>query len=102
MNETTIKKIYELVQKNENVRLQLEGTETIEDIVSILKQNGIEVSVNEIAAAVDTVGAGAGGELDEDALAGVAGGYCKKGRNWRCLGDFMWNYLRGIFDELSR
>lgn len=102
MNEAMVKKIYELTQNNEEVRLQLENTEQIDEIVAILKQNGIEVSLEEITAAIDQGAASESGELDESALEEVAGGYCKKGRNWKCFGHFMWNYFKGIFDELSQ
>lgn len=99
MNEMKVKQIYELVN-NENVRFQLENTETIEDIVEVLNQNGIEVSVEEVSAAVSNVGVG--GELDENTLENVAGGYCSKGRNWRCFVEYVWNGFKGIFDELSK
>lgn len=100
MNEAKAKQIYELT-KNEDVRIQLENTEQIEEIVDILKQNGIDVSVEEIAGAVAMGASNDSGELDEESLENVAGGYCKKGRNWKCFGHFMWNYFKGIFDELS-
>lgn len=102
MNENKIKQIYELTQNNEEVRLQLENTEQVEEIVAILKQNGIDVSVAEISCAVSQGAADESCELDESALDEVAGGYCKKGRNWKCFGHFMWNYLKGIFEELSQ
>ena len=102
MNEAKIKQIYELTKNNEDVRLQLENTEQVEEIVDILKQNGIDVSVEEISGAVNQGAADESSELDESALDAVAGGYCKKGRNWKCFGHFMWNALKGIFDELSQ
>ena len=102
MNEAKIKQIYELTKNNEEIRLQLENTEQIEEIVAVLKQNGIDVSVEEISGAVNQGAADEPCELDESALDEVAGGYCKKGRNWKCFGHFMWNALKGIFDELSK
>lgn len=102
MNETKIKQIFELTKNNEEIRLQLENTEQIEDIVAILKQNGIEISVEEVTAAVNQGAASESCELDENVLDEVAGGYCKKGRNWKCFGHFLWNALKGIFEELSQ
>lgn len=102
MNETKIKQIYELTKNNEEIRLQLENTEQIEDIVAILNQNGIDISAEEVTSAINQGAASESCELDENALDEVAGGYCKKGRNWKCFGSFMWNALKGIFDELSK
>jgi predicted ribosomally synthesized peptide with nif11-like leader len=102
MNKDKIKQIYELTQNNEEVRAQLENTEQVEEIVSIINQNGIDVSVEEISNAISSVEAGECGELDETMLEGVAGGYCSKGRNWKCFGHFMWNYAKGIWSELSK
>ena len=101
MNEAKIKQIYELTKNNEEVRLQLENTEQIEEIAVILKQNGIDISAEEISGAVNQ-GASESYELDESTLDEVAGGYCSKGRNWKCFGHFMWNALKAIFDELSQ
>lgn len=102
MDNVVMKQIHELAQNNEAVRLQLENTESIEEIVSILKQNGIEVSQEEFSAAVNQGAASESCELDEGALDEVAGGYCAKGRNWKCFGYFMINYFKGIFNELSK
>ena len=102
MNEIKIKQIYELTKNNEEIRLQLENTEKIEEIVDILKQNGIEISVEEVTNAINQGAVSESCELDENALDDVAGGYCKKGRNWNCFGHFLWNALKGIFDELSQ
>lgn len=102
MNETTIKQLYELTKNNEEVRLQLENTEQVEDIVAILNQNGIDISVEEVIGAINQGAASESCELDENALDDVAGGYCKKGRNWKCLCYFVWNGFKGIFEELSK
>lgn len=102
MNEIKVKQIHDLVENNEEVRVQLENTEGIEEIVAILNENGIEVSAEEISNAISLVATGSNEELDEDTLEDVAGGYCKKGRNWKCFGHFMWNYFKGIFEELSK
>lgn len=102
MDQVTLKRIYELTQNNEEVRLQLENTERIEEIVAILKQNGIEVSLAEITVAVNQGASSESCELDEGALDEVAGGYCNKGRNWKCFGYFMINAFRGLWDELSK
>ena len=102
MNEAKVKQIYELIQNNEDIRFQLENTEGIEEIVNVLNQNGIEVSVEEVTAAVEAGATNKSGELDEDALDTVAGGYCSKGRNWKCFGHFMKNAFKAIWDELSQ
>ena len=100
MNELKLKQIYNLVNTNEDIRLQLENTEGIEEIVAILNANSIEVTLEDISAAISSVTVG-DEELDESALDDVSGGYCKKGRNWNCFGHYLWNALKGIFDELS-
>ncbi len=102
MNEINAKQIYDLVNNNDEVRAQLENTEGVDEIVAILNENGIAVTEEDISAAINTVQAGDCGELSEDMLEDVAGGYCKKGRNWKCCLHFVWNAFKGIWDELSK
>ena len=93
MNEAKVKQICELIKNNEVVRLQLENTEQIEEIVMILNQNGVDVSVTEIATAIAEGASNETCELDKSALEAVAGGYCL---------HFVWNGFKGIFEELSQ
>ena len=99
MNAEKIKKIVDLVNANEILKAQLENSETVEDIVKILADNGVEISSEEILAGINTVDDG--GELDEGALEQVAGGYCSKGRNWKCFWSFMSGYIDGIAKGLG-
>lgn len=100
MNNTIIKKIKELVENDANLKEKLENSESIDDIVSLLRENGIEVSDEFIASAIEQV-EGQTSELNEADLEEVAGGYCKKGRNWKCFWSYMSGVLDGIYDALK-
>ena len=99
MNEEKIKKIVEVVSADDTLKAQLENSETVEDIVKILAANGIEITAEEVLSGINTVDEGA--ELDEGTLEQVAGGYCSKGRNWKCFWSFMSGYIDGIAKGLG-
>ena len=99
MSEVTIKKIVDLVNGNDNLKAQLENTETVEDIVKVLASYGVEITTEEILVGINTVDEGT--ELDEGTLEQVAGGYCAKGRNWKCFWSFMSGYVDGIAKGLG-
>lgn len=94
MNKEKITKIVNLVDADETLKTQLENSETVEDIVEILTGNGVEITKEEIIAGINT--GDENGELDEGTLEQVAGGYCSKGRNWKCF----WSYMKGCFDGI--
>ena len=99
MDQEKMKKIVELVESNEAVKDQLDNSETVNDIVSILNQNGIEVSQEEIINGISPADDGA--ELDEEKLEQVAGGYCDKGRNWNCFLSYVKGYVKGIIQGMG-
>ena len=94
MNEEKIKKIVELVSADSTLKAQLENSETVEDIVKILSVNGVDITAEEVLSGINTVENGT--ELDEGMLEQVAGGYCSKGRNWKCF----WSYMSGCWEGL--
>lgn len=98
MDKALMEKIYNLVENNEDVRFQLENSESVEDIVAILAANGVEISaaaVNEAIAKVNVTD-----ELNEELLSEVSGGYCSKGWNWNCFWSHMGGFFQGFVEGI--
>ena len=100
MNKEQALYFTQLVDSDMILKEELENTETIEDIVTILNKKGFNISMNEIMEGLQNYYAGEGEEIDIEVLSQVAGGYCEKGRNWKCFWSYLKGYFSGIYDVL--
>lgn len=80
----TDKKLEELVE-NEDFMLHLRSMETYEDAVKLFAEYGVEITTEELQAALADVPEG---ELDEAALRNVVGGVDWR-RVWRFIRDTL-------------
>lgn len=74
MTQETIAKLGDVLA-NEEIAKKITATETPEAAIAILAENGVEITVDELMEVIDSIkGSAATGELNEEALEGVAGG----------------------------
>jgi len=69
MNENLMKALSAALE-NEAIKMALSNAKSVEEMVSILKENGIDATVEEITALCTSTS----GELDEGSLSMVSGG----------------------------
>lgn len=87
MTNEMIKSIYTLMQQNEEVASKLAGIKSATEAISILAENGITVTEEELKEMVTTL---KGEEIPEELLDLVAGGGKVK--------DFFWGFCDGLAD----
>ena len=67
-----------------------------------VNEAGLDIPVDVITSAISQVSVNATSELDESILEDVAGGYCSKGRNWKCFWSYMSGVLDGIYNAITK
>ena len=97
MNENTLQKMGEILS-NAEIDAKLDGAQDLEQIVGILREQGLEITEDELA---ELVAENAGGELNEETLEAVAGGYIKPVR-WKKLKEKLQEILDAFEEGIRR
>ena len=87
MDENTLQKIGEILS-NAEIDAKLDGAQDLAQVVGILREHGLEITENEL---MELVAERTDGELNEETLEAVAGGYAK---------TITWNTVKQKLKEL--